>query len=92
MGKKKRGNTKKAILDEEDEDFMASSQRTKTDVGDSKLVLTKDNPFTIFHALGKFLYNKRINPQTKKVEQLPYELMRRERKPELYFRHKDILN
>jgi cell cycle checkpoint protein len=55
-------------------------------------VLTKDNPFTIFHALGKFLYNKRINPSTKKVEQLPYDMMKRAKKPELYFRHKDILN
>ena len=75
-GKKKRGNTKK-ILDEDEEDFM-SSQRTKTDAGmDQKLVLTKDNPFTIFHALGKFLYNKRINPSTGKIEQLPYEMMKR---------------
>jgi hypothetical protein len=24
----------------------------------AKLVMMKDNPYTIFHALGKFLYNK----------------------------------
>ena len=54
--------------------------------------MMKDNPFTIFHALGKFLYNKRVHPKTGKVEQLPYELMRKSSKPQLYFKHKDILN
>ena len=29
---------------------------------------TKDLQLSIFHALGKFLYNKRINPKTKKPE------------------------
>lgn len=90
------------MIEEEDDDYT-SSQKTKTDYGDNKLVLSKDNPYTIFHALGKFLYNKSeslilqyysigINPKTGKIEQLPYDMMKRDRKPELYFRHKDILN
>jgi hypothetical protein len=27
-------------------------------IDQAKLVMMKDNPYTIFHALGKFLYNK----------------------------------
>lgn len=52
----------------------------------------KDNPYSIFHALGKFLYNKRINPSTGNVEQMPSSEMKKEKKPKLYFKHKDILN
>jgi rRNA-processing protein FCF1 len=41
---------------------MLTSKHNKKDkkvVNDNdKLVLMKDNPYTIFHALGKFLYNK----------------------------------
>ena len=33
-----------------------------------------------------------INPKTEKVEQLPYEMMCKENKPKLYFKHKEILN
>jgi len=33
-----------------------------------------------------------VNPKTGKIEQLPYETMSRERKPELYFRHRDVIN
>jgi hypothetical protein len=47
------------VIEEEEEDALLSSQRTKTDHGnENKLLLMKDNPYTIFHALGKFLYNK----------------------------------
>ena len=45
--KRRRGR----VLEESEDDL---SQRTKPE----GLVLQKDNPFTIFHALGKFLYNK----------------------------------
>lgn len=34
---------------------------------------TKDLQLSIFHALGKFLYNKRIEPKTKEIKQLPYK-------------------
>ena len=36
----------------------------------SKLVMMKDNPYTIFHALGKFLYNK------SKLQSIIYILVR----------------
>ena len=36
----------------------------------------RDDSLSLFHALGKFLYNKRVNPDTKKVEQMPYEKMK----------------
>ncbi len=78
-----------AVVQESDEDdefmqFMTSKKgnTSKADPsGDqAKLILMKDNPFTIFHALGKFLYNKSnnslslilcslgINPKTGKTE------------------------
>ena len=33
-----------------------------------------------------------VNPKSGKIEQLPYEVMKKDRKPELYFKHKDIIN
>ena len=54
---------------------------------------TKDLQLSIFHALGKFLYNKRINPQTKEIKQLPYKMMKDPNKrPKLYFRPQEILD
>jgi hypothetical protein len=53
----------------------------------------KDNMFTIFHALGKFLYNKRVNSKTGEIEQMPAKIMKNpEKRPKLYFKHSDILN
>lgn len=56
--KRVKGNNRTKIIAEEDEfeAFMLGSLKTKE--VDNKLVLMKDNPYTIFHALGKFLYNK----------------------------------
>ena len=49
---------------------------------------TKDMQLSIFHALGKFLYNKRIHPKTKEVQQLPYKMMKdANNRPKLYFDH-----
>jgi len=36
---------------------------------------TKDLQLSIFHALGKFLYNKRLPAKSKKPEQLSYKQM-----------------
>jgi hypothetical protein len=41
-----------------DDDLL--SQKTRQE-GPNKDQFTKDNPYTIFHALGKFLYNKSMN-------------------------------
>ena len=57
----------KKIVHESDEDdefmqFMTSKKGATSKGGinaeQAKLVMMKDNPYTIFHALGKFLYNK----------------------------------
>lgn len=48
----------------------------------------KDFQLSIFHALGKFLYNKRIDPKDPKQKvQLPYSEMRKTPRPRLYFKH-----
>ena len=53
---------------------------------------TKDLQISIFHALGKFLYNKRIHPQTKEIKQLPYKMMQKEdKRPALYYSPADVL-
>mmetsp|Transcript_5345 Transcript_5345/g.4927 ORF Transcript_5345/g.4927 Transcript_5345/m.4927 type:complete len:199 (+) Transcript_5345:819-1415(+) len=53
----------------------------------------KDNMFTIFHALGKFLYNKRVNSSTGEVEQMKAKQLKNpEKRPPLYFRHDEVLN
>ena len=49
--------------------------------------------FSIFHALGKFLYNKRIHPKTKEVVQLPYKMMKDPNsRPPSYFKHQEIMD
>ena len=54
---------------------------------------TKDLQLSIFHALGKFLYNKRVHPQTGKVEQLPYRLMENpEKRPQKYFDPQEVMD
>lgn len=54
---------------------------------------TKDLQLSIFHALGKFLYNKRVNPKTKKIEQLPYKMMKDANcRPALYFKPQEVLD
>jgi len=53
---------------------------------------TKDLQLSIFHALGKFLYNKRVHPKTRKVEQLPYKLMQSPTKrPDKYFKPQEVM-
>jgi len=41
---------------------------------------------SLFHALGKFLYNKRINPKTKQVEHMtPKDMLNSKKRPKTYF-------
>ncbi len=48
---------------------------------------------TIFHALGKFLYNKRIYNGAKPARLHSSKMMvAPEKKPKLYFKHEEILN
>ena len=69
----------KKVVHESDEDdefmqFMTSKKGAVSKGGinadQSKLVMMKDNPYTIFHALGKFLYNK------SKLQSIIYILVR----------------
>ena len=58
-----------------------------------KALHTKDLQLSIFHALGKFLYNKRIHPKTKETKQLPYKMMQDSNaRPALYFKPQDVLD
>lgn len=53
----------------------------------------KDFGLSIFHALGKFLYNKRIDPKHKDGwRQMNFEELSRKPKPKSYINHQDILN
>jgi hypothetical protein len=53
---------------------------------------TKDFGLQIFHALGKMLYNKRIDPKTGKTRAMTTEELKKKPQPKLYFKHEDILN
>jgi hypothetical protein len=41
-----------------EEEFFSQKAKNDDNVEMNKEQFMKDNPFTIFHALGKFLYNK----------------------------------
>jgi hypothetical protein len=54
-----RGNSKRLINDDGTDSVNVLSQRSHRSIGEQpKESFMKDNPYTIFHALGKFLYNK----------------------------------
>jgi len=63
-GKKlNRGNSKRNhIIDDDfgDENIGMSQKTNRTNLENNDIQYSKDNPYTIFHALGKFLYNKSI--------------------------------
>lgn len=53
----------------------------------------KDYGLSIFHALGKFLYNKRINPNTGKEEIMSAKQMSEIKpRPKSYINHAEIMN
>lgn len=53
---------------------------------------SKDFSLSIFHALGKFLYNKRINPKTGKPEQMDPKYMKNpSKRPKLYFDIQEVI-
>ena len=64
-----------AALSSQEEEKKPSSKTNTVKKQSKGQMHTKDLQLSIFHALGKFLYNKRIHPKTKKVEQLPYKMM-----------------
>ncbi len=56
--KRVKANNMKIIAEEgEDQEYdqIFKSDKKKQDY---QIIMMKDNPYTIFHALGKFLYNK----------------------------------
>lgn len=57
-----------------------------------ELKLNKDYGLSIFHALGKFLYNKRIDPRTKKERVMTSKELRVSPKPKSYIKHEEVLN
>ena len=74
---------------EEIKENEKSSKKSKTSgkAPIEKSLHTKDLQLSMFHALGKFLYNKRVHPKTKKVEQLPFEMMKNpDNRPTKYFK------
>jgi len=53
---------------------------------------SRDNSLSIFHAIGKFLYNKRIDPKTGDKRQMAYkELHSFKTKPKFYENHQKLL-
>jgi len=91
----------------EDEFFKSetnnSSKRMKTSVkgkhNDNSKVISeevkansKDFGLSIFHALGKFLYNKRIDPNTKEARIMTSQELSVVPKPKSYIHHEHILN
>jgi len=91
----------------EDEFFKSetnnSSKRMKTSVkgkhNDNSKVISeevkansKDFGLSIFHALGKFLYNKRIDPNTKEARIMTSQELSVVPKPKSYINHEHILN
>eukprot|EP00347_Sterkiella_histriomuscorum_P005182 403357582 len=100
-GKKLKPNTKKRKNTSDDEEFMMSDTQLQKVKGLKKQnsnqdlnveAFEKDNNFSIFHGLGKFLYNKRENPVTGKNEQMSPSKMKSENKPKLYYEHQKIIN
>eukprot|EP00356_Strombidium_inclinatum_P012586 CAMPEP_0170487526 /NCGR_PEP_ID=MMETSP0208-20121228/6328_1 /TAXON_ID=197538 /ORGANISM="Strombidium inclinatum, Strain S3" /LENGTH=78 /DNA_ID=CAMNT_0010761843 /DNA_START=129 /DNA_END=365 /DNA_ORIENTATION=+ len=54
---------------------------------------SRDNSLSIFHALGKFLYNKRIDPKTKDARQMSFKDMSAfAKKPKFYEDHGKLLH
>lgn len=69
-------------------DGKHKSNRNKS----AKNYCEKDFGLNLFHALGKFLYNKRINPKTGKEERMTsHQLKTIKPKPKCYVRHLDVL-
>ena len=84
-----------AFSDEEEMKDSESAKKSKNSglAKKEKSLHTKDLQLSIFHALGKFLYNKRVHPKTGKVEQLPYKMMvNPNTRPAKYFKPQEVLD
>lgn len=68
------------------------SSSGKNENADSNLTTNKDYGLSIFHALGKFLYNKRIDPRTKEPRVMKSTELSVVPKPESYINHAQIMS
>ena len=75
---------------------LAAKKDRKREELDAAKNAGKDYQLAIFHSLGKFLYNKRIEPGNNSKDalpkQLPYKLMKKTPRPKLYFKHQEVLD
>lgn len=78
------------IKDEFDFDNHLTQQEIHRD--SEKIETSKDFGLLIFHALGKFLYNKRIDVRTKEVGYMTADQLQCIPKPKFYWNHQEILN
>lgn len=67
----------------------STSKKTSKPNNQSSHINGRDQSISMFHAFGRFLYNKRIHPKYKRPEQLPYDIMKKN--PKYYYKHIDIL-
>ena len=79
------------------EDFFTTpAQNKKANIvilkEEEKEKSSKDFGLSIFHALGKFLYNKRIDPSNGKARMMNSKEMKAKPKPRSYINHQKILN
>jgi hypothetical protein len=80
--KKINGASQDKNLDEFDFDSHLSLPKSKKNIKTTET--SKDYGLQIFHALGKFLYNKRIDKCTKKEIQMTAEQLLSIPKPKFY--------
>jgi hypothetical protein len=80
--KKINGASQDKNFDEFDFDSHLSQPQPKTN--DKTIETSKDFGLQIFHALGKFLYNKRIDKSTKEGKRMTAEQLLNIPKPKFY--------
>lgn len=86
-----KGKKAKRRINMSQQEFFASDKKKPTDPAKVKNQDQKDYGLTIFRALGKFLYNKRIDPLTNEARAMTYEELSQSPKPKFYESHKEIL-
>jgi hypothetical protein len=84
------GASKDKKYDEFDFNMHSSQPQSKKNI--KTIETSKDYGLQIFHALGKFLYNKRIDKYTKKEKQMTAEQLLSIPKPKFYWNHQEIIN
>lgn len=94
LGSKTKRKKKRVKRNINAEDFFTQEvEGPKSKIQEKKeLKLNKDYGLSIFHALGKFLYNKRIDPRTKKERIMTSKELLATPKPKSYINHEEVLN